>query len=74
MFYENNLKMFIENVDSIESPEIQLLDTKEKYSTTYMLYICHQNKEKYIVMCQNSNVVSYKAQPELVKDVFPDHA
>ena len=74
MFYENNLRLFIQHVDSVESPEIQLLASKDKYNSTYMLYICHQNKEKYIVMCQSSNVISYKAEPELIKDIFPEHA
>jgi len=75
MFYENNLKFFIEHVDKVEAPvEIQLLSSKDKYSSTYMLYMCHQNKEKYIVMCQSSNVICYKAEAELIKDIFPEHA
>jgi hypothetical protein len=25
-------------------------------------------------MCQSSNVICYKAEAELIKDIFPEHA
>jgi hypothetical protein len=73
MFYEDNLKFYIQHVDQVAEPDIQLLDTKEKYGATYFLYICHQNKIKYTIMVQSSNVLSYRAQEDQLRDIFPDH-
>ena len=73
MFYEDNLKLYISSVDKIENPDIQLISTKEIYGATYILYMCHQNKEKYMIMIQNSNILSYKAQEDQLQDMFPDH-
>lgn len=73
MFYENNLKSYIENVEKIESPEIQLLAQRIIHGATYMLYICHQNKEKYTIMVQNTNILSYKTPQDQLTEMFADH-
>lgn len=73
MFYENNLKLYISNVDNVTDPEVQLLSTKDMYGATYCLYMCHQNKQKYIIMIQNSNILSYRAQEDQMNDIFPEH-
>lgn len=73
MFYEDNLKFYINHVNGVEAPEIQLLDSKEKYGAHYFLYMCHQNKLKYIVYVQNTNILAYAAQEDQLRDIFPDH-
>ena len=73
MFYEDNLKLYISNVDNIKDPTIQILDTKNMYGATYCLYMCHDNKQKYIVLVQASNILSYRAQEDQLKDIFPEH-
>jgi hypothetical protein len=73
MFYEDNLKLYIKNVEDIESPEVQLISSKDMYGATYMLYMCHQNKTKYIILVQSGNILSYKAQEDQLQDIFPEH-
>lgn len=73
MFYEDNLKFYIQHVDNVENPEIQLLDNKEKYGASYFLYMCHQNKLKYIVFIQSTNILCYAAPQDQLGDIFPEH-
>ena len=72
MLHEHNVKLYIEHTEKIAEPDIQLLNMKQIKGATYVLYMCHNNKTKYVAMIQDTNICSYKPDDELLRDLFPE--
>lgn len=69
---EENLVLFIENVDGIKNPKLTAIKSKELEGNTYLLYSCKDTEDLYVISVSKDQVLAGKADKKILEFMNED--
>lgn len=64
-----NLKMFVQNLEKIESVTLELVPIKEEDKNHFILYKCLENQKYYFSYVGTESMLHAEASSELVEEL-----